>query len=67
MECYFREHMAERDLVFIDDLAEPLAARIPVIPKKGNWNFSMRFTAPKTPLRRKSATACASPMTAPTY
>lgn len=24
MECYFREHMAERDLLFIDDLAPQL-------------------------------------------
>ena len=28
-ECYFREHMAERDLLFLDDLAEPLAAYNP--------------------------------------
>lgn len=26
MECYFREHMAERDLLFLDDLAPYLAA-----------------------------------------
>lgn len=26
MECYFREHMAGRDLLFLDDLATPLAA-----------------------------------------
>ena len=29
MECYFREHMAERSLLFIDDLATPLAAYDP--------------------------------------
>jgi hypothetical protein len=26
MECYFRDHMAERDLLFLDDLAGPLSA-----------------------------------------
>lgn len=26
MECYFHEHMAERDLLFLDDLAPHLAA-----------------------------------------
>ena len=25
MECYFREHMADRDLLFLDDLAPRLA------------------------------------------
>jgi len=25
MECYFREHMAERDLLFLDDLSLHLA------------------------------------------
>jgi hypothetical protein len=29
MECYFREHMAERDLLFIDDLASNLSAYVP--------------------------------------
>jgi len=26
MECYFREHMAERDMLFLDDLAPRLAS-----------------------------------------
>ncbi|MFN3408986.1 MAG: hypothetical protein ACK45B_08345 [Limisphaerales bacterium] len=26
MECYFREHMAERDLLFLDDLAPHLGS-----------------------------------------
>lgn len=26
MECYFREHMAERDLLFLEDLAPHLVA-----------------------------------------
>lgn len=29
MECYFRDHMAERDLLFLDDLAPHLAAYKP--------------------------------------
>lgn len=29
MECYFREHMAERDLLFLDDLAPQLSAYDP--------------------------------------
>jgi hypothetical protein len=29
MECYFREHMAERDLLFLDDLAPDFAAYDP--------------------------------------
>jgi adenine-specific DNA-methyltransferase len=29
MECYFRDHMAERDLLFLDDLAGPLSAYDP--------------------------------------
>ena len=33
MECYFREHMAERNLLFHDALAEPLAAYDREAPK----------------------------------
>ena len=33
MECYFREHMAERDLLFIDDLAPQLANHTAATPQ----------------------------------
>ena len=39
MECYFREHMAERDLLFFDDLAPRLAAYVPVASETKQRDF----------------------------
>lgn len=39
MECYFREHMAERDLLFFDELAPHLAAYNPDAPESQQREF----------------------------
>ena len=39
MECYFREHMAERDLLFLDDLAPHLAAYEAGAPESQQRDF----------------------------
>jgi adenine-specific DNA-methyltransferase len=39
MECYFREHMAEHDLLFIDDLVPHLAAYDPDANESRQRNF----------------------------
>ncbi|MDO9119523.1 MAG: TaqI-like C-terminal specificity domain-containing protein [Nitrospira sp.] len=39
MECYFREHMAERDLLFLEDLAAPLAAYEPTASEAQQREF----------------------------
>ncbi|MEX5450153.1 Eco57I restriction-modification methylase domain-containing protein [Stutzerimonas stutzeri] len=39
MECYFRDHMAERDLFFLDDLAPHLAAYKPDAPEAQQREF----------------------------
>lgn len=39
MECYFREHMAERDLLFIDDLSPLLGGYDPVATEALQGNF----------------------------
>lgn len=39
MECYFHDHMAERDLLFLDDLAPYLAAYTPDAPEPQQYEF----------------------------
>jgi adenine-specific DNA-methyltransferase len=39
MECYFREHMAERDLLFLDDIAPQIAAYQPDSPESQQREF----------------------------
>lgn len=39
MECYFRDHMAERDLLFLDDLAPHLVAYNPNVPEPQQRDF----------------------------
>ena len=39
MECYFREHMAERDLLFLDDLAPHLSACDPCASESQQREF----------------------------
>ena len=39
MECYFRDHMAERDLLFLDNIAPHLAAFNPSAPESQQREF----------------------------
>lgn len=43
MECYFRDHMAERDLLFLDDLAPHLAAYKPEAPQAQQREFTIQL------------------------
>lgn len=43
MECYFREHMAARDLLFLDDLAPHLAAYHPQASESQQRDFLAHF------------------------
>ena len=45
MECYFREHMAERDLLFLDELAPHLADYRPDALNRSNVTSLCGFTA----------------------
>jgi len=67
MECYFREHMAERDLLFRDTLATHLAAYAPETSEAQQRDFSSPIsTRPSTPPATRSTTASSSsPSTAP--
>ncbi|MEI7732865.1 MAG: Eco57I restriction-modification methylase domain-containing protein [Verrucomicrobiota bacterium] len=57
MECYFREHMAERDLLFHDIVAPHLAAYDPVASETQQRDFLTRlhatFNAPSHPIRNR--------------
>jgi len=57
MECYFREHMAERDLLFHDTLAPHLAAYAPEASEAQQRDFlthlHQTLNAPSHPIRNK--------------
>lgn len=57
MECYFREHMAERDLLFHDDLAPHLDACDPDAPESAQRDFLANLVttlnAPTHPIRQR--------------
>jgi hypothetical protein len=50
MESYFREHMAERDLLFHDTLAPHLAAYAPEASEAQQRDF---LNAPSHPIRNR--------------
>lgn len=49
MENYFREHMAERDLLFLDQLAPSLASYTPDAPESAQRDFLESFLTTHTP------------------
>ena len=57
MECYFREHMAERDLLFLDDLVSHLAACDPGAPESQQREFIeqlyTKLNAPTSTIRNR--------------
>ena len=57
MECYFREHMAERDLLFLDDLAPHLAAYEPDASESQQCDFIVQLyhalNAPASKIRNR--------------
>ena len=57
MECYFREHMAERDLLFHDTLAPHLAAYAPEASESQQRDFlthlHQTLNAPSHPIRNR--------------
>jgi len=53
MESYFREHMAERDLLFHDDVAQTiLSGSFPADPQTG-LSALLSLNAPSHPIRNK--------------
>jgi hypothetical protein len=57
MECYFREHMAQRDLLFLDELALQLAAYQPDAPESQQRDFIAQIhrtlNAPTSKIRNR--------------
>jgi adenine-specific DNA-methyltransferase len=57
MECYFRRHMAERDLLFLDDLAPHLAAYDPGSQESQQREFTEKLystlNAPASKIRNR--------------
>jgi type I restriction-modification system DNA methylase subunit len=57
MECYFREHMAERDLLFLDTLAPHLASFDPATSESQQRDFLSHLyatlNAPSHPIRNR--------------
>jgi hypothetical protein len=57
MECYFREHMAERDLLFLDELISQLAACDPGAPESQQREFIeqlyTKLNAPTSTIRNR--------------
>ena len=57
MECYFRDHMAERDLLFFDELAPHLAAYNPDAPESQQREFIVqlhdKLNAPSSKIRNR--------------
>ena len=57
MECYFREHMAERNLLFLDDLASHLIAYDPNVSEVRQHEFLNHFhstlNAPSSKIRNR--------------
>jgi len=67
MECYFREHMAQRDLLFLDDLAPHLVDYEATTDGAKQREFLANLHRTSTRRRQRSATASsASPPTAQT-
>lgn len=57
MECYFREHMAERDLLFLDEMAMHLATYIPDASESLQREFILqlhdKLNAPSSKIRNR--------------
>jgi adenine-specific DNA-methyltransferase len=57
MECYFHEHMAERDLLFLDELAPHFAAYNPNAPEWQQREFTVqllgKLNAPSSTIRNR--------------
>jgi len=57
MECYFHEHMAERDLLFLDELAPNFAAYNPNAPESQQREFIVqllgKLNAPSSTIRNR--------------
>ena len=57
MECYFQDHMAERDLLFLDELEEALAGYDPSAGEAKHVAFLETFyrtlNAPESPIRNR--------------
>jgi len=57
MECYFREHMAERDLLFLDDLASQLSAYDPSASESQQREYIAQLyrtlNAPRSKIRNR--------------
>lgn len=57
MECYFREHMAERDLLFLDELAPHLADYNPDAPESQQREFivqlHVKLNTPSSKIRNR--------------
>lgn len=57
MECYFHDHMAERDLLFLDDLAPHLAAYNPDASESQQREFIeqiyRKLNAPDSTIRNR--------------
>jgi adenine-specific DNA-methyltransferase len=57
MECYFREHMAERNLLFLDELASQLATYNPDAPESQKRDFIRQLyntlNAPTSKIRNR--------------
>lgn len=57
MECYFREHMAERDLLFLEELVPHLAAYKPDVPEARQRDFITQLyktlNAPASKIRNR--------------
>jgi type I restriction-modification system DNA methylase subunit len=57
MECYFHEHMAERDLLFLDELASHLADYNPDAPESQQYEFIVelhgKLNAPSSKIRNR--------------
>jgi adenine-specific DNA-methyltransferase len=57
MECYFRDHMAERDLLFLDELAPHLADYSPDAPESHQRDFIAqlhgKLNAPSSKIRNR--------------
>jgi hypothetical protein len=63
LECYFREHMAERDLLFLDNLAPALEVYDPKASEVQQRDFRDQLyrtlNAPKSPIRNRLLRLCA--------
>jgi len=53
MECYFREHMAERDLLFHDSVAETILSRSFPTDAETGLSQLLSLNAPNHPIRNR--------------